>query len=89
MSTAAGATGRDGVRTTRPFGMKMHRPGGGDARPMRMVTRELYRGLRGKVVYAEIPSIRGHGAGGAPPGTAEYAYVSDQIRAFLTGLPIM
>ena len=53
------------------------------------LTRELYRGLRGKVVYAEIPSIRGHGAGGAPPGTAEYAYVSDQIRAFLTGLPIM
>jgi homoserine acetyltransferase len=27
------------------------------------LTRELYRGLRGKVVYAEIPSIRGHGAG--------------------------
>jgi homoserine O-acetyltransferase len=53
------------------------------------LTRELYRGLRGKVVYAEIPSIRGHGAGGAPPGTAEYAYVSDQIRAFLAGLPIM
>lgn len=34
------------------------------------LTRELYRGLRGKVTYAEILSIRGHSAGGAPPGTA-------------------
>jgi homoserine O-acetyltransferase/O-succinyltransferase len=50
------------------------------------LTRELYRGLRGKVTYAEIPSIRGHSAGGAPPGTAEYAYVSDKIKAFLAGL---
>jgi homoserine acetyltransferase len=50
------------------------------------LTRELYRGLRSKTIYAEIPSIRGHGAGGSPPGTAEYAYVSDQIRTFLTGL---
>ncbi len=50
------------------------------------LTRELYRGLRGKVTYAEIPSIRGHSAGGAPPGTVEYAYVSEKIRGFLAGL---
>jgi homoserine O-acetyltransferase/O-succinyltransferase len=50
------------------------------------LTRELYRGLRGKVTYAEIPSIRGHFAGFQPPGTAEYAYVSEKIRAFLGGL---
>ncbi|MGD0105464.1 MAG: alpha/beta fold hydrolase [Rhodopila sp.] len=50
------------------------------------LTRELYRGLRSRTIYAEIPSIRGHSAGFAPPGTAEYAYVSDQIRAFLAGL---
>lgn len=49
------------------------------------LTRELYRGLRSRTVYAEIPSIRGHSAGGAPPGTAEYV-VSDQIRTFLAGL---
>ena len=50
------------------------------------LTRELYRGLRGKVDYAEIPSIRGHGAGGAGPGTAEYGYISEKIRGFLSGL---
>jgi homoserine O-acetyltransferase len=50
------------------------------------LTRELYRGLRGKVTYAEIPSIRGHSAGSAPVGTAEYAYVSEKIRGFLAGL---
>jgi homoserine O-acetyltransferase len=50
------------------------------------LTRELYRGLRGQVTYAEIPSIRGHSAGGAPPGTAEYVYVSEKIRVFLEGL---
>jgi homoserine O-acetyltransferase/O-succinyltransferase len=50
------------------------------------LTRELYRGLRSKTTYAEIPSIRGHSAGGAPPGTAEYAYVSDHIRRFLAGI---
>ena len=50
------------------------------------LTRELFRGLRGKVTYAEIPSIRGHAAGGLPPGTAEYAYVSEKIRKFLAGL---
>ena len=50
------------------------------------LTRELYRGLRGKVEYAEIPSIKGHSAGGAPPGTAEYGYISEKIRGFLAGL---
>jgi hypothetical protein len=35
--------------------------------------RDLYRGQPGKVIYAEIPSIRGHFACGASPGTAEYA----------------
>jgi homoserine O-acetyltransferase len=50
------------------------------------LTRELYRGLRGQVTYAEIPSIRGHSAGSASPGTAEYAYVSEKIRIFLAGL---
>jgi homoserine O-acetyltransferase len=51
------------------------------------LTRELYRGIRSQVTYAEIPSIRGHSAGGAPAGTPEYAYVSEKIRGFLTGLP--
>ena len=50
------------------------------------LTRELYRGLRGQVTYAEIPSIRGHSAGSQPPGPAEYAYVSDKISTFLAGL---
>ena len=50
------------------------------------LTRELYRGLRGNVTYAEIPSILGRSAGGAPTGTAEYAYVSEKIRVFLAGL---
>lgn len=47
------------------------------------LSRELYRGIRSPVTYAEIPSIRGHSAGSAPAGTAEYAYVSEKIRAFL------
>ncbi len=51
------------------------------------LTRELYRGIRSPAVYAEIPSIRGHSAGGQPPGTAEYAYISEKIRGFLAGLP--
>jgi homoserine acetyltransferase len=50
------------------------------------LSRELYHGLR-DAVYAEIPSIRGHSAGGAPPGTAEYAYISEKIDGFLAGLP--
>ena len=52
------------------------------------LTRELYRGLRGKVEYAEIPSIKGHSAGGAPPGTAEYGYISEKVRGFLAGLGV-
>lgn len=50
------------------------------------LTRELYRGLRSRTIYAEIPSIRGHSAYRAPPGTAEYAYVSEKVRAFLAEL---
>jgi len=49
------------------------------------LTRELYRGLK-DATYAEIPSIRGHSAGGLPPGTAEYAYISDTVRTFLASL---
>ena len=50
------------------------------------LTRELFRGLRGEAIYAEIPSIRGHSAGSGAPGTAEYAYLSDRIREFLARL---
>lgn len=50
------------------------------------LTRELADGLRSKTIYAEIPSIRGHSAGSAAPGTTEYVYVSEKIRAFLAGL---
>jgi homoserine acetyltransferase len=50
------------------------------------LTRKPYRGLRSRTVYAEIPSIRGHSAGSAPPGTAECVYVSEKVRSFLAGL---
>src|SRR5262249_53428563 len=50
------------------------------------LTRELYHGLK-DATYVEIPSIRGHGAGGSPPGTAEYAYISEKVKTFLAGLP--
>jgi homoserine O-acetyltransferase len=50
------------------------------------LTRELYHGLK-DATYVEIPSIRGHSAGSAPPGTAEYAYVSAKVKTFLDGLP--
>lgn len=50
------------------------------------LTRELYHGLK-DATYVEIPSIRGHVAGIAPPGTAEYAYISDKVKTFLAGLP--
>jgi hypothetical protein len=50
------------------------------------LTRELYHGLH-DAVCAEIPSIRGHSAGGAPPGTAEDAYISEKVTWFLAGLP--
>ncbi len=49
------------------------------------LTRELYKGLH-EATYAEIPSIRGHSAGGLPAGTAEYAYITERVRAFLDGL---
>lgn len=49
------------------------------------LTRELYKGLR-EASYAEIPSIRGHSAGSAPPGTAEYVYITERMRAFLDSL---
>ncbi len=49
------------------------------------LTRELYKGLR-DAMYVEIPTIRGHSGGGAPPGTAEYAYITERVRAFLDGL---
>jgi len=49
------------------------------------LTRELYHGLK-DATYVEIPSIRGHGAGGSPPGTAEYAYISEKVKAFLAVL---
>lgn len=49
------------------------------------LTRELYKGLR-HATYTEIPSIRGHSAGGAPPGTAEHAYITERMRTFLDGL---
>ena len=50
------------------------------------LTRELYRGIKSAAIYAEIPSIRGHSAGGLPPGTAEYAYISGKIAGFLADL---
>jgi homoserine acetyltransferase len=50
------------------------------------LTRELYRGIRSLATNAEIPSIRGYSASGAPPGTAEYAYISDKTRGFLTDM---
>lgn len=49
------------------------------------LTRELHHGLK-DATYVEIPSIRGHGAGGSPPGTAEYAYISEKVKAFLAVL---
>ena len=63
------------------------RPSMSDRTTPGYLTRELYRGLRSETIYAEIPSIRGYSAGGAPPGTGEYAYVSGQIRTFLAGPP--
>ena len=46
------------------------------------LTRELYKGLH-DATYAEIPTIRGHSGGGLPQGTAEYAYITERVRAFL------
>ncbi len=50
------------------------------------LTRELYRGLK-NATYFEIPSLHGHMAGVMPPGTAEYTYVSEKVKSFLTLLP--
>ncbi len=49
------------------------------------LTRELYKGLH-DAIYAEIPTIRGHSGGSAPPGTAEYAYITERVQLFLAGL---
>jgi homoserine O-acetyltransferase len=49
------------------------------------LTRELYKGLH-DATYAEIPTIRGHSGGGLPQGTAEYAYITERVRAFLDQL---
>ena len=47
------------------------------------LSRELYAGLK-NATYIEIPTIRGHLGGAAPPkGSAEEAYMSERIRAFL------
>lgn len=46
------------------------------------LTRELQQGLK-DATHAEIPSIRGHMAGVTPAGTAEYDFVSEQVKAFL------
>lgn len=49
------------------------------------LTRELYHGLQ-DAACVEIPSIRGHMAGVMPPGTPEYATVSQAVKAFLARL---
>jgi homoserine O-acetyltransferase/O-succinyltransferase len=46
------------------------------------LTRELCQGLK-DATCVEIPTIRGHMAGVMPPGTAEYDYVSQKVKAFL------
>jgi hypothetical protein len=38
------------------------------------------------VSYAPLDSVRGHVAVFRPPGTPEYAFVSEQTRHFLAGL---
>jgi homoserine O-acetyltransferase len=49
------------------------------------LAREMYRGLP-NAIWQEIPSIKGHLACCQPPGTAEYAYVSERTKAFLDSL---
>jgi homoserine O-acetyltransferase/O-succinyltransferase len=49
------------------------------------LAREMYRGLA-NAVWQEIPSIKGHLACCQPPGTVEYAYVSERTKAFLDDL---
>jgi len=42
--------------------------------------------INARVVYAPLDSARGHVAVFRPPGTPEYAFVSEQTRKFLAGL---
>jgi homoserine O-acetyltransferase len=49
------------------------------------LAREMYRGLP-NAIWQEIPSIKGHLACCQPPGTTEYAYVSERTKAFLDSL---
>ena len=47
------------------------------------LSRELYAGLH-DAVWVEIPTIRGHLGGAAPlPGSGEYVFMAERIRAFL------
>jgi homoserine O-acetyltransferase len=47
----------------------------------------MRKGLtRARVVYAPLDSMRGHGAVFRPPGTPEYAFVSERTRQFLASL---
>jgi homoserine O-acetyltransferase len=51
------------------------------------LARELYRGIK-NATYVEIPSYLGHLAGGpANETSAEYVFVSAQIKKFLSELP--
>jgi homoserine acetyltransferase len=50
------------------------------------LSRELYAGIK-NAQYIEIPTIRGHLGGAAPPkGSAEESYITDRIHPFLDGL---
>jgi len=50
------------------------------------LSRELYAGLK-NAKYVEIPTIKGHLGGAAPAkGSAEEAYITDQIKPFLDSL---
>ena len=51
------------------------------------LARELYRGIK-NATYVEIPSYLGHLAGGpANEASAEYVFVTAQIKKFLSELP--
>lgn len=50
------------------------------------LSRELYAGLH-DATWVEIPTIRGHLGGAAPPAnSAEYVFMAERIRAFLNAL---
>jgi homoserine acetyltransferase len=50
------------------------------------LSRELYAGMK-NAQYIEIPTIRGHLGGAAPPkGSAEESYITNRIHQFLDGL---